>query len=77
MSEIFVRGNDALWRAKQAAARSGMGESSWWRLVAQGVAPKPIKIGCRFTAWRASDVLAFIEQAASGDFEERGGRDEA
>ena len=64
----FQPGCDALWRAKQAAARSGMSVSRWWALVAQGIAPKPIKIGARFTAWRASAVLDFIEQVASGAF---------
>ena len=73
MSEdTYQKGNDALWRAKQAAARAGMGQSSWWRLVAQGVAPQPVKIGARFTAWRASDVLNFIEQVAAGAFEQGG-----
>ena len=70
MSEDYQKGNDALWRAKQAAARAGMGQSTWWALVAQGIAPKPIKIGARFTAWRASDVLRFIERIAAGEFEQ-------
>ena len=62
-------GNDALWRAKVCAARVGMGESTWWALVAKGIAPRPVRIGARFTAWRASEVLNFIELAASGAFE--------
>ena len=69
MSEdTYQKGNDALWRVKQAAARAGMGKSSWWHLVAQGIAPQPVRIGRRFTAWRASDVHNFIEQVASGAF---------
>lgn len=63
-------GEDALWRAKDCAARTGMGISSWWALVSRGIAPKPVKIGNRFTAWRASAVLAFIEQVAAGEFEQ-------
>jgi predicted DNA-binding transcriptional regulator AlpA len=70
VQENYQVGSDALWRAKECAARAGMGQSTWWALVAQGIAPKPIKIGCRFTAWRASDVLAFIEQAATGAFKQ-------
>jgi len=73
--ERYQKGNDALWRAKQAAARAGMGESSWWRLVASGIAPRPIKMGRRFTAWRASDVLKFIEQFADGEFEQGSGHE--
>jgi len=70
MKEDYQKGNDALWRAKQSAARAGMGESSWWRLVAMGIAPRPVRIGKRFTAWRASDVLDFIERVAAGEFEQ-------
>jgi len=65
----FQKGNDALWRASECARRCGMGQSTWWKFVADGIAPKAIKIGQRFTAWRASDVLTFIERAASGAFE--------
>ena len=70
MKDDYQKGNDALWRAKKAAERTGMGESSWWRLVAMGIAPQPIRIGARFTAWRASDVLHFIELIADGEFEQ-------
>lgn len=66
--ESYRVGADALWRAKDCAARAGMGASTWWALVAKGVAPQPIRIGARFTAWRASEVLEFIERAASGAF---------
>jgi len=61
-------GNDALLRAKDCAVRCAIGQSTWWKWVADGVAPAPIRIGQRFTAWRASDVGAFIEKAASGAF---------
>lgn len=67
--ETYHVGSDALWRVKECAARAGMGQSTWWALVAKGIAPQPIRIGARFTAWRASEVLNFIERAASGAFE--------
>lgn len=34
--------------------------SSWWAGVASGRFPKPIKLGPRTTAWRASEVLALV-----------------
>lgn len=34
--------------------------SSWWNGVRSGKYPKPIKLGPRTTAWRASEVLALV-----------------
>lgn len=37
--------------------------SCWWLWVAEGKAPKPLKIH-GVTCWRASDIARFIEQGA-------------
>lgn len=37
-----------------------VGKSTWWAWVANGTAPKPVKLG-RCTFWRYSDVISFIE----------------
>ena len=71
---VFQRGNEYLLRARQCAERCGMGLSAWWRFVQLGIAPKPVKIGARFTAWRASDVLKFIEDIANETLGPKGGR---
>ena len=34
--------------------------STWWFWVANGKAPKPIKLGPRVTAWKAEEIRAFI-----------------
>ena len=34
--------------------------STWWRWVAEGKAPQPVKIGPRTTGWRSSDIDEFI-----------------
>lgn len=39
-------------------------KSTWWAGVNSGRYPKPVKIGPRLSAWRASDIQAFI---ASGE----------
>jgi predicted DNA-binding transcriptional regulator AlpA len=39
--------------------------STWWRWVSIGRAPKPVKLGPGVTAWRKSDVLDMLEQAAA------------
>lgn len=36
--------------------------STLWRKVAAGEFPKPVKLSARVTAWRASDVRAWMEQ---------------
>jgi predicted DNA-binding transcriptional regulator AlpA len=40
---------------KEAAAMLSMGRSTFWREVAKGVLPQPIKIG-GLTRWRVSDL---------------------
>lgn len=40
-------------------------KSTWWAGVRAGRYPQPVKIGQRCTAWRAEDIRALIESAAS------------
>jgi len=37
-------------------------KSTWWKGVAEGRYPQPLKIGPRTTVWRAKDIYKFIEQ---------------
>lgn len=39
--------------------------STWWAGVKSGRFPQPVKIGERCTAWRAEDIRALIDSAAS------------
>ena len=52
-------------RAKSVAKRLDMSESTVWRLVQQGILPKPIKLTPRTTFWRSSDIDEAIEKFAS------------
>lgn len=36
-------------------------KSTWWAWVAANKAPAPVRLGERCTAWRLSDIQAFIE----------------
>ena len=36
-------------------------KSSWWEGVQTRRYPQPVKLGPRITAWRATDIHAFIE----------------
>jgi prophage regulatory protein len=51
----------ALLRLKQILRLSPIGASTWWEGVRRGRFPKPVKLGPKTTAWRASDVLALID----------------
>lgn len=39
--------------------------STWWKWVAEGKAPQPLRIGSRTTVWRKTDIDAFIAQSGS------------
>lgn len=39
-------------------------KSTWWAGVKTGRYPKPVKLGPRVTAWRASDIAALVERGA-------------
>lgn len=46
-----------------------IGISTWWKMVAEGRAPKGIKISSRITVWRRNDVLALIDRLSSPEAE--------
>ena len=49
--------------AAEAAALLSMGKSTFWREVAKGVVPGPVKIG-GLTRWRVADLHRFVQQAS-------------
>jgi predicted DNA-binding transcriptional regulator AlpA len=44
-----------------------MSESTVWRLVQQGILPKPIKLTRRTTVFCASKIDAAVEKAATNE----------
>lgn len=56
----------SLLRLKRVLEIVPVSASTWWAGVRTGRFPSPLKLGPRTTCWRASDVLALIEQAAEG-----------
>ena len=36
-------------------------KSSWWKGVAEGRYPQPVKIGARCTAWKVAEIHAYID----------------
>jgi predicted DNA-binding transcriptional regulator AlpA len=45
--------------ARTAAAIVGVSRRSWWRFVAEGRAPKPIRLG-RCVRWRLAEIRNWI-----------------
>jgi prophage regulatory protein len=42
-----------------------VGESTWWRWVAEGKAPAPIKLGPKTTVWRVEDINKFMKECSN------------
>ena len=51
-------------RLPQVLSLYPVSKSTWWKGVAEGRYPKPVKLGERATAWRAEDILTLIETAS-------------
>jgi len=49
--------------ADQSATMTGRGKRTWWRHVAAGLAPQPVRMhgNAAMVRWRRSDLLAWIE----------------
>lgn len=39
-----------------------VGKTTWWNGVKSGRFPKPVKLGPRITAWRASEIYELINE---------------
>lgn len=53
---------DPLLIAKEAAGLLGISVPTFWRRVADGTVPKPIKLGA-LSRWPRSEIFAVIEKA--------------
>lgn len=60
--------SERLIRDAEGAAILGCSKATFWRLVAKGAIPPPIKIG-GMSRWKVSDVQKLIEQATQGRHE--------
>ena len=54
--------SNALLRLPQVLALIPVSRSAWWAGCKSGRYPKPVKLGPRTTAWRASDIAALVEK---------------
>ncbi len=58
--------------ADESSTVAGMGKRTWWRYVASGRAPQPVRPGGSLTRWRRSDILAWIAAGCPRVVERRG-----
>ena len=62
MPAVPPRQGDHLYSDRDAAALLGCGRSTLWRWSAEGVIPKPLKIG-GMSRWKLSDLQSVIAKA--------------
>lgn len=53
---------EQLTRVQEVAARLAVSVRELWRLVAEGVIPKPIKLGPKTTRWPETEINEFLER---------------
>jgi predicted DNA-binding transcriptional regulator AlpA len=58
---------DGFLRVKQVLCFIPISRSGWWAGVASGRYPKPVRLGPKTTAWRASDIKALIDRLGAGE----------
>lgn len=56
--------NERLLRLPQVLEIIPIGKSSFWKMVAEGRAPKGIKLAARTTCWRLSEIQQFVAELA-------------
>lgn len=63
--QVHARGDDLLY-FDSVQARTGLSRSKLYALIAEDRFPKPVKIGCRSSRWRARDVEAWLSDRDMG-----------
>ena len=52
---------DRLLRRRQVEEMAGLSRSSVYRLMQEGVFPRPVRVGSNAVRWRLSDIIRWIE----------------
>jgi prophage regulatory protein len=61
----FQNNIDRLVRLKEFIRVTGLGRSTVYKLISEGLLERPIRISARIIGWRVSTVRAFIESRQS------------
>jgi prophage regulatory protein len=54
--------NNGLLRLSTVLELVPVSKSAWFEGIRSGIYPKPVKLGKRMSAWRASDIARLIEE---------------
>lgn len=66
-SKVVTQLHQALMRRKTVQELTGLSRSGLYVAIKNGAFPKPIKIGLRAVAWKATDIYTWIESKISGE----------
>lgn len=61
---------NTLLRLPAAASAAGMGQSTVWLRIKNGLFPRPVKLSARAVAWPADEVQAVINARVAGKSDE-------
>lgn len=64
MQSTTTSNSKGAMRVKSAAAFLDIGESTFWRWVAEGKLPKGKRLSARVTVWKREDLEQFLNQSA-------------
>jgi prophage regulatory protein len=53
----------ALYRLPRVLGLVPVSKTTWYRWIAEGKAPAPIKLGEKTTVWKSEDIFRFIDDA--------------
>jgi predicted DNA-binding transcriptional regulator AlpA len=59
LSSSDVSDDLVFWSISECIKGTSIGKTTWYKLIAQGRAPKPIKITSKRSVWVKAEVLAF------------------
>ncbi len=54
-----------LLRLREVLKRVPVSRSTWYAGVAQGRFPRPVRLGARSVAWRASDIDSLVQMGVA------------
>lgn len=60
MASATNQHSQALYRVPQILELIPIGRSTWWKWVAEGKAPKGLKIGPKTTVWKSEEIHQLI-----------------
>lgn len=74
IKEIPNLQSEGLLRVSDVLKFIPVSRSHWWQGVKEGRYPQPIKLSERVTVWRATDIVALINDGSCSRILSRGGQ---